>query len=199
MARAGAHRVIQADEGQGADRVSFTPELVHLGDLLVERTAGERDTERVLLIAAGLEILEALRAGVFFTVVAKNAVVRLPDDFASRHARIRELEALAPAPAPGRTDPFLGAVRARPVRGNQARVVDCFGQPERNPARDGGTQRRVPHPQVAPGCVALEDPLEEAEKGFIGARGLSRPHREIVSPLERFRADFVFLLLPQHG
>ena len=36
------------DDGQRADRVAALAQRVHLGDLLVERAAGERDAERVL-------------------------------------------------------------------------------------------------------------------------------------------------------
>ncbi len=89
VARARAHRVVDADEGERADGVALAPQLVHLRDLLVERTAGQGHAERVLLEAAGLGVGESLRAGVLLPFVAEQAVVRLAEDLAPRHARDR--------------------------------------------------------------------------------------------------------------
>ena len=47
VAGARAHRVVDDDERQRADRIAGLAQRVHLGDLLVERAAVERDAERV--------------------------------------------------------------------------------------------------------------------------------------------------------
>ena len=44
-----AQRVVDHDDRERADRVAFGLRLVELGDLLVERAAGERHAERALL------------------------------------------------------------------------------------------------------------------------------------------------------
>ena len=54
---------------------------VHLGDLLVERAARQRDAERVGGDRAGL-VANALRAGVLVALVAEHAVVDLAQDLA---------------------------------------------------------------------------------------------------------------------
>src|SRR5206468_842509 len=86
VAGAGAHRVVDADERQRPDRVALAAELVHLGDLLVQRAAAQRDAERVLLIEVGLRVEEARRTGVLLPFVTEQAVVGLPEDLAARHA-----------------------------------------------------------------------------------------------------------------
>ena len=47
VAGARAHRVVERHERERADRVARLPQRVHLGDLLVERTAVQLDAERV--------------------------------------------------------------------------------------------------------------------------------------------------------
>ena len=63
-------------------------EHVRLGDVLVERAAGERDAERVLLVGVALGDrvlrLEALGAGVLLALVADDAVVDLVHHLARR-------------------------------------------------------------------------------------------------------------------
>ncbi len=49
-----AHRVVDDRDGERAERVALGLRQVHLGDFLVERTAGEHDAERALLELAGL-------------------------------------------------------------------------------------------------------------------------------------------------
>jgi hypothetical protein len=93
------HRVVDADEREGPDGDRLAPQLVHLGDLLVQRTALQGDAERVLLPGRRLRVEETLGAGVLLALVAEQAVVRLAEHFALRHARIGQGEAL-PAPPP---------------------------------------------------------------------------------------------------
>src|SRR5262249_36550189 len=111
VSRTGAHGIVDADEGQGPDRVALAAELVHLGDLFVEGAALERDAERVLLPGRGLAVVEAARAGVLLPLVAQQAVVRLAEDLAGRHARVGQPETLAAAPAARGPDPLLGQRR----------------------------------------------------------------------------------------
>src|SRR6185312_1270378 len=72
---AGAHRVVDAHDREGAERVAALPHRVHLADLLAERAAVEENAEGVLLHLLRLWIAQALRAGVLLAVVAKEAVV----------------------------------------------------------------------------------------------------------------------------
>ncbi len=47
MAGSRAHRIVDGDDGQRADGITGLPHHVHLGDLLVQRAAGQRNAERV--------------------------------------------------------------------------------------------------------------------------------------------------------
>ena len=47
MAGARAHRVVQHDERERADRVAGLPQLVHLGNVLIERASAKLDAKRV--------------------------------------------------------------------------------------------------------------------------------------------------------
>src|SRR5262249_52878972 len=105
-------RVVDADERQRSERVAALLEEVRLGDLLVERAAGERDAERVLLEAARL-LVQTLRARVLLALVAVEAVVDLRLHFARTHTRIGEREAVAAPKILGRALGDLGEVGAR--------------------------------------------------------------------------------------
>ena len=63
VAGAGAHRVVERDEGHRREDVALLPHGVHLAYLLVQRAAGERDAERVLLQCRVGEMLAALAGG----------------------------------------------------------------------------------------------------------------------------------------
>ena len=81
MAGAGAHRVVDHDNRQRADGVAALAQQVHLGDLLVERAARQRNAERVGGDLAFL-VANALRAGVLVALVAEHAVVDLAQHLA---------------------------------------------------------------------------------------------------------------------
>src|SRR5205807_8557359 len=72
----GADRVVHRDDRQRAEAVAARLDEVHLGDLLVERTAGEGHAEDALLEAAVL-LVQAAAAAVLALVVAPDAVIRL--------------------------------------------------------------------------------------------------------------------------
>ncbi len=96
MPGAGNHRIVEADERKGADRVPLTPQQVHFRDLLVQRAARERHAERIRANASVL-LPKALRARVLVALVAEDAVMRLAGDLARGLARVGEREAVARA------------------------------------------------------------------------------------------------------
>ncbi len=77
-------------------RVALGLGQIHLGDLLVERAAGEHHAERALLELAAL-FLEPLRAAVLALVVAPDAVVGVVERAGEVHARIGERKAVTGA------------------------------------------------------------------------------------------------------
>ena len=80
-----------------ADRIAVLLGHVHLGDLLVERAAVQRDAEHGLLELAGL-LAHARGAGVFALVVALDAVARLIERAREIRAGVGQLKAFAMAP-----------------------------------------------------------------------------------------------------
>jgi hypothetical protein len=76
MPRGGAHRVVDIDDGQGADRVPLALHLVHLGDFFFERASRQRNPKGTFLVFAGL-LAKARRATVLALVMAFDAVSRL--------------------------------------------------------------------------------------------------------------------------
>ena len=104
MAGAGAHRVVHHHDRQGTESVALLPHGVHLGNLLVERAARQRDAERVARHRAGL-VANALRARVLVTFVAQDAVVNLAENLACGVAWVSQFETLAA------TEPLVGTKR----------------------------------------------------------------------------------------
>ena len=96
VAGGGAHRIVDDDDGERAEGVALGLGEIHLGDLLVERTAGERDAERALLELAGL-LAQPLRAAVLALVVAPDAVVGVIERAGEIGAGIGQREAVAGA------------------------------------------------------------------------------------------------------
>jgi hypothetical protein len=111
---------------------------VHLGDLLVERTAVERDAERVRDHRAVL-VAQALRARVLVALVAEDAVMDLAQHLARVPARVGEPEAVAAAEAIVGTGHRLRQVGARALHLHEVEVVERLGEPEDDP----GTIARV--------------------------------------------------------
>ena len=112
---AGGHGIVDGDDGQRADRVAVLLHHVHLGNLLVERAAGQRDAEHGRFERA-VFFLEAGRATVLALVVALDAVVRLIERGRQVHARIGQLEAFAMAPVVLRQRQFRDAIYLRESR-----------------------------------------------------------------------------------
>ena len=96
MAGRRRHRIVDGDDRQRADRVATRLHEIHLGDLLVERTTGERHAEGALLEAARL-LLEPGRAAILALVVAPDAVIRLIEGADEVGPEIGQGEALAVA------------------------------------------------------------------------------------------------------
>src|SRR6266511_141543 len=94
MPRAGTHRVVDGDDGQGADRIAPLSQQVHLGDLLVERAAGQWTAERVGDDGACL-VANAFRARVLVAFVTEHAVMDFAQHFTHREAFVGQFEAVA--------------------------------------------------------------------------------------------------------
>src|SRR5207248_11327040 len=93
--RSRRHRVVDANQRERGDEVALARRHVHLADALFERTAGERDSQRVLLVAIAVLLVEPLRAAVLLARVAVDAVVDLAAHLAGGGARVRQLESVA--------------------------------------------------------------------------------------------------------
>jgi len=124
------HRVVDADQGQGAQRVALPRRGVHLRDALFQGTAGERDPERVLLVAGRVLLRKTLRAGVLLALVAIDAVVDLAADLARAHPRVGELEAVAAALVLLVAREESGVLRIGPLEGHQLLEVERPRQPQ---------------------------------------------------------------------
>src|SRR5262249_5851571 len=96
VAGRGAHRVVDRDDGERADRMAADLYQVHLGNSLVERAPCAHDPERALLELAAL-LLEPPRAGVLALVVAPDAVVGVIERAGEIGARIGQRKTVARA------------------------------------------------------------------------------------------------------
>ena len=94
MPGARGHRIVDGDNRQRADRIAVLLDHIHLRDLFVQRTAGQRDAEHARLERA-VFLLEPGRAAILALVVALDAVVRLIERGRQIHARVGELESFA--------------------------------------------------------------------------------------------------------
>ena len=133
VAGARTHRVVHRDNREGTNGVAALAQRVHLGDLLVERTAGERNAERVGRDRAGL-VVNALRAAVLVALVAEHAVVDLAQVLERRVARVGELEALATAELFLGPEDLFGQRRDGPRDLHQVVVVEVLGETKHHPA-----------------------------------------------------------------
>ena len=142
---AGAHRVVDHDDRQRADRIATLAHRMHLGNLLVERAAGQRDAERIRRDLAFL-VLDALRAGVLVALVAQHAVVDFALHFTRRVARIGQREALAAPQLRVRAEHLLGQLGVEPLDLDEVLVVEGLGETEHHPATIFGAVhvRRAP-------------------------------------------------------
>ncbi len=157
-----------AMSAMAASELARLPHRVHLADLLLERAAGERDADGVLLQRPGLGVDHALAARVLLAVVAEHAVLDLGFDLAAAHAPIGEREAQAAAGARAR-----GRRRARASRDRGA------------PSRRGASQssvlgdvhaRPAAHGIVRVGAARGEPRLERVERERDGAPSARRRH-----------------------
>ena len=89
-----AHRVVEHDHGERCDGFAVLSQKVHLGDFFVEGTTLKGNPEGVLFVAARF-FDKALRARVFLSLVAENAVIDFAQDLFRGHSRIGELETVA--------------------------------------------------------------------------------------------------------
>ena len=94
MARARTHGIADHYQSQSPNRISMLPQVVHLGNLFVERASIQRNIQGIFRDTA-VSIKNPFRAGILVALVAKNAVVNFAQDLACRHAAIREGKAIA--------------------------------------------------------------------------------------------------------
>ncbi len=120
------------DERERGDRVAGAPHHVHLGDLLVERTAAELDAERVLLDRAVL-VAQALAARVLVALVAVEAVVDLLFDLARGAALVGEAEIAALASLFFGADEELGQLGLGPAELDEVLEIEVVRLAERGP------------------------------------------------------------------
>ena len=88
-------RIVDADHGKGAERMARGLEHVHLGDLLLERAAGEGDPEDAFAECSALLLLEALGAGILVLMMAPDAVVGVIQAERQIGTAVAQIEALA--------------------------------------------------------------------------------------------------------
>ena len=172
VAGGGDQRIVDADDRERRERPALGAQLVELGDLLLERAAGERHAERALLErivgrrrAGGLLLEEAARAGVLALLVAPDAVVRLVERAGEVHAGIGQREALAPAHVAAGELPRVDAVdvrRARAARASCSRACAARGTARRPCARRG-----LPAVCDGPGGVAQRHVERRRVRRFV--------------------------------
>src|SRR5579885_3036351 len=133
LARARTHRVVNTDDGERGNRVAVALEDVHLGNLLVERAAGELDAERILFERA-VTLAQALRAGVLVALVAVEAVVNLVQNFARPVALVREFEPVAPTQVLVESAHKLRQFRVGALQLHEVLVVERVRESETDPA-----------------------------------------------------------------
>src|SRR5439155_19668500 len=102
MSRRRHQWVIHADHRQRTERPALGAQLVELGDLLLERAAGERHAEgrlpeRCGAALRGLLFAQPRRARILLLLVTPDAVVRLVEAAGEIGARIGQREAVAAA------------------------------------------------------------------------------------------------------
>src|SRR5262249_27603903 len=130
--------------------VALFAQRVHLRDLLVERTAGQLDPERVRRDLAVL-VVKTFRARILVALVAEDAVVDLAEHFADGEARIGQPEAVAAPQAPVGPEHGLGPRLIRAPHLDQIEIVEGFGKSEDHPA----AVRAIVNPRGTPSLETL--------------------------------------------
>ena len=150
----GDQRIVDADHRQRTQRHAFGAQLVKLGDLLLQRAAGERDAERALLErvrkhrAVGRLLLgQAVRARVLALLVAPDAVVRLVECGDQVHPPVGQREAVALAQVIAGELPGRHAADGGPRERNEVHVIELArGAEQHAPAVVGAPRLRVRRP-----------------------------------------------------
>ena len=129
----GADRVVDRDDRQGAEAVAARLDEVHLGDLLVERAAGEGHAKDALLEAA-VFFVETAAAAVLPLVVAPDAVIRLVQRTGEIAAGIGQREAVARPPIALRAAQHCDAVALDGCDRHEVVHVEPVRHSEQEPA-----------------------------------------------------------------
>ena len=152
------HRVVDGDGGERAQHVPRRAQRVHLGNFLVQRTAGQRHAERRFLKRAGLAILQAGAAGILALRVAPDAVVDLIQRLLRGHSGVGQRESLALPPVVLRQAQHRDAVALDGLDRNQmhcdrpgaARGTACCRDAPHGRPRSASPRRRSASPGRAP-------------------------------------------------
>ena len=122
--RSRTHRIIEYDHGQRRDDSAPFSQDMHFGNTLFQRAARERDSERIFLPSTRLLVAKSVRARIFFSRMADDAIVDLTHVFFATHTRISQLESVAMASMLDRSHDRLGQFCIGPLDLNQLLVVE---------------------------------------------------------------------------
>ena len=131
VAGAGDQRIVDAHDRERPDRPAVGAELLELGDLLLERAAGQHDAERasaernVLRRAVGGLLLgQPARTRILALLVAPDAVMRFAERGRQVHSGIGQREALAAPQVIAGVFPRGDAVHMRRFERHEPQVVE---------------------------------------------------------------------------
>src|SRR6516162_11134702 len=130
-------RIVDTDRRERAERPTLRAQLVKLRNLLVERAAGQRSSERRFLewgdaAISRLLLAQSQRAGVFLLLVAPDAVMRLVEASGKIGTAIGEREAFAPTQMIVGQSPRLNAIVLLVLDGNEVYEVELARRFEKN-------------------------------------------------------------------
>src|SRR5207244_7638501 len=135
---------------------------VHLADSLFARTPGERDPERVLLVAIAVLLAESLRAAVLLARVAVDAVVDLAAHFAGAGAGIGQRE---PVAAPSMLGHPFHFVRLRSPERHERLEIERVREAQERPPVRLVSPLRVQRRREAPAVEQIEQGLAQTRTG----------------------------------
>ena len=105
---------------------------MHFGNLLVERTTGERNVEGIDCDAA-VRIVNTFRTTVFVALVTQNAVMNLAENLTWSHSRVCQRESIPATQPILRPDQLLRKCGVGALMLHEVEVINGFRKPETNP------------------------------------------------------------------